>query len=103
MRAFDRIKHDPCVMGGKPTIRGLRITVAMIVGQLGAGRSVDEVVQDFPNLEREDVLQALRYAAACVDGRDLLLARFEEARQVISPLAERQALLTDEDAYRALR
>lgn len=50
-------------MGGKPCIRGLRVTVGMIVGQIGAGHSVDQVLNDFPYLEREDVLQALRYAA----------------------------------------
>ncbi len=51
------------VMGGKPCIRGLRVTVGMIVGQVAAGRSVDDLLAEYPYLEREDILQALRYAA----------------------------------------
>jgi len=50
-------------MGGKPCIRGLRVTVGMIVGQIGAGRSVDDLLAEYPYLEREDILEALRYAA----------------------------------------
>ena len=50
-------------MGGKPCIRGMRVTVGMLVGQIGAGRSIDEFLADYPYLEREDILQALRYAA----------------------------------------
>ncbi len=60
---FDRITQDPGVMGGKACIRGMRVTVGMIVAQTGAGHSVDQVLTDFPYLEREDVMQALRYAA----------------------------------------
>ena len=60
---FDRITVTPGVMGSQPCIRGMRVSVSMIVGEIGAGRSVDEVLVDFPYLEREDVLQALRYAA----------------------------------------
>ena len=63
MNNFERITQDPAVMGGKPCIRGLRVTVGMIVGQIGAGRSIDDVLADYPYLEREDVLEALRYAA----------------------------------------
>ncbi|MHB8211809.1 MAG: DUF433 domain-containing protein [Acidithiobacillus sp.] len=44
-------------------IRGMRVTVGMVVGQIGAGHSVDEVLADYPYLEREDIMQALRYAA----------------------------------------
>jgi len=46
-----------------PCIRGMRVTVGMIVGQIGAGRTIDELLADYPYLERKDVLQALRYAA----------------------------------------
>jgi uncharacterized protein (DUF433 family) len=74
MSAFDRITHDPNVMGGKASIRGMRVTVGMIVGQIGAGRSIDEVLADYPYLEREDILQALRYAAWLAEERDVLLA-----------------------------
>jgi len=72
---FDRIKHDPGVMGGKACIRGMRVTVGMIVGQIGAGRSIEQVLADFPYLEREDVLQALRYAARLAEARDLVIDR----------------------------
>jgi uncharacterized protein (DUF433 family) len=51
-------------MGGKPCIRGMRVTVGMIVGQIGAGRSVDELLSDYPYIEREDVLEALEYRAS---------------------------------------
>lgn len=60
---LDRITQQPEVMGGKPCIRGLRVTVGMVVGQIGAGRSVDDVLADYPYLEREDIMQALRHAA----------------------------------------
>ena len=70
---LDRITHTPDVMGGKACIRGMRVTVGMIVGQVGAGRSIDQVLADFPYLEREDVLQALRYAARLTEARDLII------------------------------
>jgi len=63
MGQLDRITQDPAVMGGKACIRGMRVTAGMIVGQIGAGCGVDEVLAEYPYLEREDVLQALRYAA----------------------------------------
>jgi uncharacterized protein (DUF433 family) len=65
MSDFKRITQNPAVMGGKPCIRGIRVTVDMIVGQVGAGRSVDDLLGDYPYLEREDILEALRYAAWC--------------------------------------
>ena len=63
MVEFDRITQKPDVMGGKACIRGLRVTVGMIVGQIGAGRTIEQLLADIPYLEREDILQALRYAA----------------------------------------
>ena len=63
MEHLDRITREPQVMGGKACIRGMRVTAGMIVGQVGAGRSIEEILADYPYLEREDVLQALRYAA----------------------------------------
>ena len=63
MEKLDRITQQPGVMGGKACVRGLRVTVGMVVGQVGAGRSVEEIILDYPYLEREDILQALRYAA----------------------------------------
>ena len=74
MTQFDRIVHDPQVMGGKPTIRGMRVTVGMVVGMIGAGRTIEQVLGDHPYLEREDVLQALRYAAWRAEDRELTLA-----------------------------
>ena len=74
MEQLDRITHVPGLMGGKPTIRGMRVTVGMIVGQIGSGRTIDELLNDYPYLEREDVLQALRYAAYLAQGRDVVLA-----------------------------
>ena len=63
METFNRITRQPGVMGGKACVRGMRVTVGMLVGQIGAGRSIEEVLTDYPYLEREDVLLALRYAA----------------------------------------
>ena len=63
MEQLDRITQNPEVMGGKACVRGVRVTVGMIVGQIGACRSIDDVLADFPYLEREDILHALRYAA----------------------------------------
>ena len=58
-----RITHDPKVMGGRPCIRGMRITVGTVVGLLGAGRSFEDVLTACPFLERDDVLAALSFAA----------------------------------------
>jgi uncharacterized protein (DUF433 family) len=71
MAQLDRITQQPDVMGGKACIRGMRVTVGMVVGQIGAGRSVDELLVDYPYLEREDILQALRYAAWRTDEREI--------------------------------
>lgn len=71
--AFDRITSDPARMRGLPCIRGTRITVSAILGQLAAGRTVDEILKDYPQLEREDVLAALEYAAADTNERVIAL------------------------------
>jgi uncharacterized protein (DUF433 family) len=73
MNQFDRITQTPDVMGGKACVRGLRVTVGMIVGQIGAGRSIEDLLKDYPYLEREDILQALRYAAWLADEREAVL------------------------------
>ncbi len=72
MNDFPRITQDPAVMGGKPCIRGLRVTVGMIVGQIGAGRSIDDLLADYPYLESEDVMEALRYAAWRAQEREIV-------------------------------
>lgn len=60
---LSRITHDPSVMGGRPCIRGLRVTVGTVVGLLGAGHSLEKILDLYPYLERDDVLAALSYAA----------------------------------------
>jgi uncharacterized protein (DUF433 family) len=74
MEQLDRITQHPGMMGGKACIRGMRVTVGMIVGQLAAGRDMDAILADYPYLEREDIMQALRYAAGLAEERELLLA-----------------------------
>lgn len=73
MPNFDRITFDPAVMGGKPCIRGLRVTAAMIVGLLAAGRDRAEILKAYPYLEPEDIDQSLAYAAWRLEERDLPL------------------------------
>jgi len=71
---FDRITFNPNVMGGKPCIRGMRVTVGMVVSQIGSGHSVEQVLGDYPYLERDDIMQALRYAAWRTEEREVMLA-----------------------------
>jgi uncharacterized protein (DUF433 family) len=74
MGHLDRITQEPAVMGGKACIRGLRVTVGMIVGQIAAGQSIEALLSDYPYLEREDIMQALRYAAWRSEEREVTLA-----------------------------
>lgn len=73
--AFERITVDPERMGGLPTIRDLRVTVSMVLGQLAGGRTIEQVLDDYPYLERADVLAALEYAAAAVNEREVPVSR----------------------------
>jgi uncharacterized protein (DUF433 family) len=75
MNQFDRITQEPGKMGGKACIRGMRVTVSMIVNQIGAGQTPSEILVDYPYLESEDIAQALRYAAWRADEREIELAR----------------------------
>ena len=74
MHNLTRITFNPEVMGGKPCIRGMRVTVGTIVGLIASGKTVDEVVADYPYLEREDILEALAYAAWRAEEREVPLA-----------------------------
>ena len=60
---FDRITFDPAIMGGRACIRGMRIPVSVIVGQLAHGATTEELLAEYPDLEKADVQQALEYAA----------------------------------------
>jgi len=71
MKTLDRITFDPQVMGGKPCIRGLRVTVGTIVGLIAAGRTRDEILKLYPYLEPKDIDQALTYAAWRVEEIDV--------------------------------
>jgi len=70
---MDRITTQPDVMGGKPTIRGLRMTVGTIIGLLAAGHSIEKILQDYPYLEEADIRAALHYAARRVEEIELPL------------------------------
>lgn len=63
MEKFNRITIDPKVFGGKPCIRGLRFPVSKILDLLAAGMSQEEILSDYPYLEKEDIVQAMKYAA----------------------------------------
>lgn len=74
MQQFQRISASPDVMGGKPCIRGTRVTVGMIVEALASGRSIGNLLTDFPYIEEQDVREALAYAASLAQGREFPLA-----------------------------
>ena len=60
---FNRITFDPQIMGGRACIRGMRIPVAVIVRQIAHGATFEEILKDYPDLEREDIQEAIEYAA----------------------------------------
>ncbi|MCP9902317.1 DUF433 domain-containing protein [Cyanobium sp. Cruz CV13-4-11] len=67
---FPRISHDPAVMGGKPCIRGLRITVSTIVGLIASGSSRERILQSYPQIEEADIDESLAYAAWRMEERE---------------------------------
>ena len=73
MQLTERITMNPRVMGGKPCIRGMRITVGTIVGLVAAGRSLEEILAAYPYLEAEDIPAALTYAAWRSEEAEVLL------------------------------
>ena len=64
MNTFDRITFAQNIMGGRACVRGLRITVALLVNLVANGMSIPEILEEYPDLEAEDVKQAMAYAAA---------------------------------------
>ena len=72
---FERISVDPAVMGGAPCIRNLRVTVSLVLGQLAGGRSIEQILNDYPYVEREDIYAALEFGAALADSREIPVAR----------------------------
>jgi uncharacterized protein (DUF433 family) len=75
MRTLKRISFDPRIMGGKPCIRGMRVTVGMIVGMIASGHSREEILELYPYLERQDIDEALEYAAWRAEEIDAPLAQ----------------------------
>jgi uncharacterized protein (DUF433 family) len=75
MRTLNRISFDPKLMGGKPCIRGTRVTVGMIVGMIASGHSREEILELYPYLERQDIDEALEYAAWRAEEIDAPLAQ----------------------------
>ena len=69
--AFTRITVDPLQMGGVPCVRGLRIPIATIVGMIAEGMTTEEILAAYPDLEPEDIREALRFAAEAVREREL--------------------------------
>ena len=74
MTALPRISHNPNVMGGKPCIRGMRVTVGTIVGLVASGHSREEILRLYPYLEADDISEALSYAAWRVEDIELPFA-----------------------------
>jgi len=70
MEQFTRISHNINIMGGKACIKGTRVTVGMILEQISEGITPNELLEDFPYLSLEDIMQALKYAAWIVQGRE---------------------------------
>lgn len=77
MQKLDRITFNPNVMGGKPCIRGMRVTVGTLVGLVASGNSVEDILKAYPYVEEEDIRQALTYAAWRVEEIDVPLNIYE--------------------------
>ena len=73
MEQFTRIYHDIDIMGGKACIKGTRVTVGMILTQISGGRTIDELLVEYPYITYEDIMQALLYAAWVVDAREAII------------------------------
>ena len=73
MEPLSRITIDPEVMGGKPCIRGMRVTVGTIVGLIATGKTVEDILAEYPYLEHEDVMEALSYAAWRAEEKEIFM------------------------------
>jgi uncharacterized protein (DUF433 family) len=82
MKGLSRITRDPTVMGGKPCIRGMRVTVGTIVGLMASGQTSREILEAYPYLEEEDIREALAYAAWRVEESEVPVG--ERLRAVVS-------------------
>ena len=69
---LDRITYDPKIMGGKACIRGMRITVTVVLKLLAAGATREQILADYPYLDSEDITQALQYAVLLADDQYLM-------------------------------
>ncbi len=63
MTSFDRITFDPQIMGGQACVRGMRIPVSLIINLVANGKSFEQIIKEFPDLEEEDIQQCLQYAS----------------------------------------
>jgi len=70
---LERITYNPNILGGKPIIKGTRISVQFILELLGAGMSIDEILAEYPHLQREDILAALDYAAKTIANEEIII------------------------------
>ncbi len=77
MFGFERITADPAILGGKACIRGMRISVSLIVNLVANGMTTGEIIEEYPDLEPEDIRQALQYASWAAD--DAMLAPMRAA------------------------
>ena len=73
MEQFTRISHNIEIMGGKACIKGTRVTVGMILTQISEGKSIEELLEDYPYLTFEDIMQALQYATWAVEARESVI------------------------------
>jgi len=73
MKSLERVTIDPAVCMGQPTIRGMRITVSLILNLVSNGMSTDDILAAYPELEREDIIQALKYAAWLASEKTILI------------------------------
>lgn len=102
MRPLPRITTNPEIMGGKPCIRGMRVTVGMVVESLAAGRTIPDLLADFPYLEEQDIRESLAYAASLAQGckfppcdlRDQIIPQFHKGEvATLKPRDDRKKVL----------